>query len=216
MTDLKLPAAMAELRPALGNIVAQGQEQAPYFAVLLSSKHGLQITIDNREERVTERQPSAGTVLSAFDGQTIYERSVTGFDPNEVQRAARALVEGRSFASYSPPAGSEPQRRGDFAPAMQIDPAELSISEKLERCRELHRRVKGRDPRIMNVQLRYVEGGEYAVFANQYADLAQHVQRVHLLLVVIVMGEDGQVQYDYVFKAGSAGWEVLDFTDEEI
>ncbi|MGE5776643.1 MAG: TldD/PmbA family protein, partial [Chloroflexota bacterium] len=189
---------------------------APYFAVLLSSKHGLQITIDNREERVTERQPSAGTVLSAFDGQTIYERAVTGFDPNEVQRAARELVQGRNFAQYTPPAGSEPQRRGDFAPAMQIDPAELSISEKLERCRELHRRVKGRDPRIMNVQLRYVEGGEYAVFANQYADLAQHVQRVHLLLVVIVMGEDGQVQYDYVFKAGSAGWEVLDFTDEEI
>src|SRR5512138_122354 len=216
MTDLKLPAAMAELRPALGNIVAQGQEQAPYFAVLLSSKHGLQITIDNREERVTERQPSAGTVLSAFDGQTIYERAVTGFDPNEVQRAARELVQGRSFAQYAPLAGSESQRRGDFAPAMQIDPAELSISEKLERCRELHRRVKGRDPRIMNVQLRYVEGGEDAVFANQYADLAQYVQRVHLLLVVIVMGEDGQVQYDYVFKAGSAGWEVLDFTDEEI
>ncbi|HEX2993210.1 MAG TPA: TldD/PmbA family protein [Anaerolineales bacterium] len=216
MTDLKLPAVMAELRPALGNIVAQGHEQAPYFAVLLSSKHGLQITIDNREERVAERLPSAGTVLSAFDGQTIYERAVTGFDPNEVQRAARELVQGRSFAQYTPPAGSEPQRRGDFAPAVQIDPDDLSIGEKLERCRELHRRVKGRNSHIMNVQLRYVEGGEYAVFASQYADLAQRVQRVHLLLVVIVAGDDGQVQYDYVIKAGGAGWEVIDFTDEEI
>src|SRR5512138_176689 len=98
MTDLKLPAAMAELRPALGTIVAQGQEQAPYFAILLSSKHGLQISVDDREERVVERPPTAGTVLSAFDGQTIYEQAVAGFDRQEVERSARELMQGKSFA----------------------------------------------------------------------------------------------------------------------
>src|SRR5512146_2060785 len=122
MTDLKMPSAMAELRPALGEIVSQGQAQAPYFAILLSSKHGLQIAVDNREERVVERPPSAGTVLSAFDGQTIYERGVGGFDRAEVERAAREVVQGRSFARYTPPAGSEPQRNGNFATSAQIDP----------------------------------------------------------------------------------------------
>jgi len=53
MTDLKLPSAMAELRPALVGIITEGYEQAPYFSVLLSSKQGLQIRVDNREERVT-------------------------------------------------------------------------------------------------------------------------------------------------------------------
>src|SRR5512140_228981 len=212
MTDLQLPSAMAELRPALGKIIAQGREQAPYFAILLSSKHGLQISVDNREERVIARPPSAGTVLSAFDGQTIYERAVTGFDPGEVQRAARELVQDRSFARYAPPADSEPARSGDFATALQLDPLKLSTREKLDRCRELHRRVKGRDPRIVNVQLRYIESGEHAVFANPYADLAQRIQRVNFILVVIVAGEDGQVQYDYAFKSGGAGWEVLEFS----
>ena len=61
MTDLKLPSAMAELRPTLIGIIAEGYEQAPYFSVLLSSKQGLQIRVDNREERVTERTPTAGT-----------------------------------------------------------------------------------------------------------------------------------------------------------
>ena len=141
MTDLKLPTAMAELRPALGGIAAEGQKQAPYFSILLSSKHGLQITVDNREERINERPPTAGTVLSAFDGQTTYERAVSGFDRNEIQRAARELAGSVGFAAYTP--AGESYRQGDFATAMQIDPSDLSIQEKLDRCRELHRRTKG-------------------------------------------------------------------------
>ena len=214
MTDLRLPVDMAELRPALGGIVAQGREQAPYFTALLSSKHGLTIQIDNREEHVNERTPSAGTVLSAFDGQTIYERAISGFRRDEVQKAADELVRESRFANYRP--ADEPERRGDFMTPMQIDPADLSIQEKLDRCRELHRRLKGRDPRVVNSQVRYIELSEHAVFASQYADLAQRVQRVILFLFVVVAGEDGQIQYDWRSKSGGAGWEVLEFTDEEI
>lgn len=216
MTDLKLPPAMAELRPALREIVTQGHEQAPYFTALLSSKHGLIITVDNREERVIERDPAAGTVLSVFDGQTVYERAVTGFERGAVQKATRELLQGGNFARYTLPADQEPTGSGDFASSLQIDPEDLSIREKLDRCRELHARVKGRDPRIVNVQLRYIETGEHAVFASRQADLAQRLQRVNLFLVVIVAGEDGQVQYDWRSKSGGAGWELLNFTDAEI
>jgi TldD protein len=205
---------MAELRPALGEIVAQAREQAPYFTVLLSSKQGLTIQIDNREEHVVERTPSAGTVLSAFDGHTIFERAVSGFHKNEVQKAAHELVREADFASYGPV--DEPQRSGDFFSTMQIDPAGMSLQDKLDRCRQLHRRLNGRDPRLVNCQVRYLELSESSVFASQYADLAQRVQRVNLFLVVVVSGEDGQIQYDYTSKAGGAGWEVLDFSDEEI
>ena len=214
MTELRLPSDMAELRLDLGDIVSQGQAKAPYFTVLLSSKHGLQIQIDNREEYVTERAPSAGTVLSAFDGITVYERAVNGFHRAQVQTAARELVQQANFAKYNPP--KEAERRGDFVTPMRIDPAGLSVQEKLDRCRELHRRVKGKDPRIVNVQVRYIELNEHAVFASQSADLAQRIQRLNLVLVVIVTGEDGQIQYDYRSKSGGAGWEVLNFTDEEI
>ena len=214
MTDMKMPAAMAELRPGLGEIVSQGQEIAPYFAALLSSRHGLRIVVDNREERVTEIPPSAGTVLSAFDGATIYERAVGGFGRADVGRAARELVQGVSFEKYT--AHDEPERRGDFATPMQIDPLELSVQEKLDRCRALHQRVKGRDARIVNAQMSYTERNEHSVFASRSADLAQRVQRVHLFMVVIVAGPDGDVRYDWEIKSGSAGWEVLTFSDDEI
>ncbi|HEX6034077.1 MAG TPA: TldD/PmbA family protein, partial [Anaerolineales bacterium] len=98
----------------------------------------------------------------------------------------------------------------------QIDPADLSIQDKLDRCRELHRRLNGRDPRVVNAQVQYSELSEHSVFASQFADLAQRVQRIRFSLLIIVAGEDGQIQYDYMSKSGSAGWEVLNFTDEEL
>jgi TldD protein len=124
------------------------------------------------------------------------------------------LVREADFASYRPV--DEPQRSGDFISPMQIDPADLSIQEKLDRCRVLHRRLNGRDPRIVNCQVRYIELSEHSVFASQSAELAQRVQRVNLVLLVVVAGEGGQIQYDYTSKSGGAGWEVLNFTDEEI
>src|SRR5262245_45703830 len=108
MPELKLPSVMADLRPALGEIVGLGSQQAPYFSALLSSRHGLTILVDNREERVTERRPVAGTVLSAFDGATNFERAIGGFNREEIQREARDFISGISFQRYTPE--PEPER----------------------------------------------------------------------------------------------------------
>ena len=215
MTEMKLPLAMAELRPALGEIVGLGLRQhAPYFSVLLSSKHGLTIEVNNREEQVTEHPPAAGTVLSAFDGATNFERAIGGFKREEIQTAARDFIKDISFQSYIPPAQSE--RRGDFVTPMQIDPLDLSIQEKLDRCREVQQRVKGQDARIVNVRVIYNELNEHAVFADPNADLAQRVQRVKMYLFVVVAGAAGDVRYDFHIKYGASGWEVLTWNDDEI
>lgn len=214
MSELQVPSAMSELRPALADIVDQGQECAPYFSVLLSSKSGLRITIENQEENVVELRPTAGTVLSAFDGATMYERAVNGFARNEVEAAARSLVQDIDFATFTPP--HEKERHGDYVTAMQIDPAEMPVREKLDRCRNLHKRIKDRDSRIVNVQVIYIEANEYSVYANQKADLAQRVQRVVIFIIVAVAGSDGQVRYDLFQRAGSGGWEILDISDEEL
>jgi TldD protein len=214
MAEMRLPAAMADLRPHLKDVVSQGLRFAPSFSVLLSSRHGLIINVDNREEHVTERAPSRGTVLSAFDGLTNYERAVGGFDLGDIQRAAGEFTQGLSLREYSPP--DEPMRSGDFATPVQIDPMGLTVQEKLDRCRELQNRVKGRDARIVNADIRYIEINEHSVFANRSADLAQRVQRLNLFIIVVIAGSENQVRYDLTSKSGSAGWELLSFSDEEI
>lgn len=215
MAKLKLPADMAALRPELGKIVAQAETQAPYFSTLLSSKQGIKITVDNREQRITENPPSAGAVVSVFDGTTIQERGVSGFGKSEVEKAAKDLVNAGGFNKNYKPAPQQ-ERSGDFVTQMKIDPLELSIQEKLDRCRDLQSKAKGKDERIVNARVGYIETTEYSVFANSVADLAQRVQRVHLFLVLFVAGSDGQVRYDWHSKSGTGGWELLEFSDEDI
>ena len=214
MTELRLPVAMAELRRALGEIAGIGRTRAPYFSILLSSRQGLTIVVDNREERVIERPPAAGTVLSAFDGTTTYERAVGGFDRPAIITAAREFIQGIPFQNYTPEIQSA--RRDDFVTSVQIDPMELPVQEKVDRCRALQKRARGNDPRIVNVRVTYQELNEHSVFADTGADLAQRVQRVAMSLLVIVSDAAGDVRYDFQTKSGSAGWEVLVWSDEEI
>ena len=111
MTDLKLPSAMAEVRPALAEIAGLGLQRAPYFSILLSSRHGLSIFVDDREERVTERPPAAGTVLSAFDGVTNFERAIGGFTAGEIKRAASDFINSLSLRKQT--LAAEPERSAD-------------------------------------------------------------------------------------------------------
>ena len=214
MTQLKLPPAMEQLRPALPDIIARGKERAPYFSVLLSGNTNLEIVVNNREERVVERPPQAGTVLSAFDGVTMRERAIAGFDAAAVRKAAQEVVSGVSFAKYKP--ADSPARREDFSTPMQIDPATLSVQEKLDRVREVHSRAKGLDPRIVNCQVVYRELNEQSVYANHNTDIAQRVQRIIMYMFVFVAGEDGQVRYNYQSKACTGGWENANLSDEEL
>jgi len=214
MSDLHLPIGMAALRGDLSNIVAGIERRMPYAAVWLSSRQGQRITVDNREEQVAERLPSAGTVVTAFDGATLHERATGSFDRKSVEREARDLVQGVSATpGFSIDPG--PERRGTFVTPMKIPPASLSTREKLDRCRDLQQRLRGLDPRIVNAQVSYLEISEYAIFCNRAADLGQHIQRVRLGINVIVAGEDG-VRYDWMSKSATGGWEALDFSDDEL
>jgi len=215
MPDLELPSAMADLRARLSSVVAGIEARAPHGAVLLSARQGLTINVDNREERVTERAPTAGTVITAFDGATVHERALGSFDPPAVERAARDLVQDVTFARH-PSIDPGPERRSDYVTPMQVAPDTLSIQDKLERCRELQQRLRGRDERIVNARVAYNETGELSVFRNRTADLAQRVQRVNMFVVAIVAGSDGTVRYDWTSKSATGGWESLTFTDDEL
>jgi TldD protein len=205
---------MAALRGHLGGVVDGIEKQTPYGAALLSSREGLQIYVDSREERLTEAPPSAGAVLTAFDGTTLHEQAVGGFDLSQVERAARDLA-ARAGRANGPRVEAGPERRGEFVTPMANPPESLSTDEKLERCRSLRSRTQALDSRIVNVQVNYLESSEYSAFRSRSADLAQRVQRVRVLLMVIVNGDQG-VRYNWVSKGATAGLEAINYSDEEL
>lgn len=212
MGELVVPEQMAVLRPKLGQVVASIESKLPYGAVLLSSRQGLQVQVENREENVTVLSPTAGTVITAFDGSTVHERSLAGFDWSEIEKSARDLS-GNLAQAGGFPIDPGPQRTGDFSTPMAEPPSNLSTLEKLERIRDIHRRLKDRDQRIVNAVVWYLERSESSLFRNRTADLAQNIQRVRLFVMVAVSGEKG-VRYNWTSLSGTGGWEKLAVSDE--
>lgn len=214
MTQSVLPPGMAGLRSHLGTIVSGMERTVPYAAALLSERGGLTIRVDSREERIEELPRTAGTVLTAYDGRTLHEAAVGGFDLGSVERAAADLLRPLSrIAGRDIDPGAE--RRGDFITPMEIPPASLSTQEKLDRCRDIQARLRKVDPRVINAVVNYRELTELSAFANRTADLAQQVQRIAMSLTAFVEGPDG-VRYNYALYGGTGGWEVLDMGDEEL
>ena len=214
MKDNLLNPEMEALRPALGEVVSLLESRAPYGAVSLSSLETTRYQVENSQERVIAGDPTAGAVLTAFDGHTQYEKGIGGFNRDDIFQGAKDFIAGIEFKKNGKlDPGKE--RRGDFQTKMEHDPALVPTQEKLEYLREMNRRVNKIDSKIVNARVGYVEFRQKSVFRNRAADLAQDIQRVHMSIMVTVMGEKGVV-FDWTSKCGTAGLEILTFSDEEL
>lgn len=213
---LKLPDAMAAVRPHLGDVVARLEARSPYAAIGLSSFHGLSISIDHQEERVKEETPSAGAVLRAFDGRTIHEHSIGSFALADLQSEATAFtgsLPGSDGRRLDVPCGISGGR--DFALSMAVPPESLSLAEKVDRCRVLQQRLRKVDSRVQNARITYYERIEHSLFRSREADLAQGIHRLRLGVVVFVRDGD-EVRYNWETKSATGGWETLEFSEWEI
>lgn len=205
---------MTALRPDLAEAVLKLETRLPQASVLLSSRHGMSIVVDQREENISQLPRAAGAVVSGFDGTTLHERSVAGFHKERLLRAAGELAESIAGSRLQPPAASEP-RREDFATAAAVPVGSLSLQDKLERCRDLQRRLAAIDSRIVNARVTYAEMGEASVYRSRTADRAQAIQRVRLSVLAVISDGTG-VRYDWKSKGGSGGWELIDYSDDEL
>jgi predicted Zn-dependent protease len=216
MAGTFLPSGMVALRQDLGNLIEPFQKHNLMGSVLLSSKRSLRVEIDNHVERVLQSTPKDGVVVTIFDGETVYERSDSGFDPDTTSRAISQLLLNVTSNSSAQVSGASPERVGDFITPMREDPADLSTSDKIDRLRAFHHKVRAMAKDLVNLRLFYAEENEYSVFRSQTADLAQRIQRLRLYPLVILAAEDGSRKYDVIIKSGTFGWEGLEFSTEEL
>ncbi len=92
----------------------------------------------------------------------------------------------------------------------KIDPANVSIEEKIEKVREIYNYVKNSDDRIINVQVKYLELLIERIFVNnEGCKLRQVIPRTRVLVVPIAK-EGSVIDYDYFIKSGEIGFEIFD------
>jgi len=214
MSKNLLKPEMNALRPDLGEVVSILEGKAPYGAVSLSSREYTRYLVDNNQENVMPGEPTAGMIFTAFDGHTMREKGIGGFNRDEMLKGAKDFMAGADFGQNGKlDPGKEMVQ--DFQTEMEHDPALVPTQDKLDYLREMNQRVKNIDPRIVNARVSFLEFREKTVFRNRAVDLAQDIQRVHMSIMVTAMGKKGVV-FDRTSKCGTAGLEILTFNDEEL
>jgi TldD protein len=205
---------MAALRPALDKVVSVLEARAPYGAVSLSSREMTRYRVDNSQEQVAVGEPTAGTVLTAFDGRTLHEKALGGFNQQKILKEAKEFVGGIEFAKNGKIDPGQP-RVENYQTVMERDPVLVPTQDKLELLREINRRLNAIDSRIVNARVSLVDFREKTVFCNRAVDLAQDIQRLYLTVMVTVMGEKGVV-FNWVSKSGTGGMEIATLSDKAL
>jgi TldD protein len=211
----RLPPQLQEAHRQLPALVAAVEKRAPYAHALLSRNGGLQVNVSDREQRVTDIEPSQGLVLTAWNGAYFEERATSDLTTGYITSLADEFA-GQLQIAPSPTAvqaGTTADK--NWTTQLLKDPSLLPPGDKLELCRDLQHRARGLDPHIVNVQVRYLETWESKAFASRNRQLTQNVLRLRLS-VAIAVSDGERMQYDWLAKEGTGGLELLDVSDQEL
>lgn len=210
----RVPAQLQEAYGRLPDLVKQTERRAPYAHTLLSRNSGLQVMVTDREQRISETEPSNGLVLSAWNGSYFEELATSDLGKASLDALAGSFAVAMNLGAAVDLNPGPPLTR-HWSTAMEQDPTQMSARDKLSFCLELHGRTRALDPRIVNVQVRYQERCEAKAFANRTRHLSQNVLRLRLMILVVVT-DGAKVQYDWIGKDGTGGLEVVATSDREL
>lgn len=214
MSERALPPELEAIRSRLPEVVASLEQRAPYGAILATSSSGLQVSVSNREQQVSEGERNRGAVITAWNGAFLQERAVGDLTLDALATAAHTLAQELDLRPGQAPEPGAP-RDEHFALPAEIDPTSRTVREKLELCRHFHAAVQGLDPRIVNAVVSYSETLQAKVFANRTRLLSQTASRIRFRVVLFV--SDGQkVQADWLSRDGTGGLEIARASDEEL
>ena len=150
-------AAAAELRSTFGflrDVVADMERSVPYAAALMRSSEGLRVDLRDGGQTANRLDPVTGVVLTASNGHALEETATDRTDPDAIRAAAAELV-ARIRATGTNGTGPaldivpEAPEDADYATPMEIDPASLTLREKLGRYEAIRRRLRESDRRAV-------------------------------------------------------------------
>lgn len=216
-------ATAAELRSRFGflrEIVAEMERSVPYAAALMRASDGLRVDLRDGGQTANRLDPLAGVVLTASNGHALEETATDRTDPDSVRAAAAELVaavRANTTNGTSPTLDIVPEAPtdADYATPMQIDPASLTLADKLARYESIRQQLRASDRRAVQASAGYGETLQQQVFVNRVGMVTQQVRRTTLALILYV--SDGQQQrYDYFGRGGTGGLELIEVAPADL
>jgi TldD protein len=213
----------SRLRLTLPDVVARIERTYAYGAVLLVDSEDLVVDVDRSQERIEREGPRRGVVLTGFDGREVREVATVDLTPDGLFRAAGDLAAmaqpgaGRWWGLGPRPGetrGEDAAAQSEFSTLGAVDPAGISLREKLDLCRSHVRRGLGLDRRCFNAVATYHEQRQHKIFANRKGTMAQTITRVNCGCGVYI-ADGGPPRGDFIFQGGTGGYELVELPERD-
>src|SRR5687768_6606457 len=118
----------------LRDVVEEMERSVPYASALVKSEDGVRISLRDGDQQASRAAPRTGVVFTASNGAFLEEEATSDTSEAAVRNAAARLVE-RASARNGKGSTLEidpgEQLDADFVTETKIDPATLSLAEKL-------------------------------------------------------------------------------------
>lgn len=204
-----------EAKDVLVKAVETMEGTVEYADVLYEKAEGVSIRKDKVEERVSTPAAIQGVVLRAYKLGQWREISVNGFPDRNMQEAAEKLALFQPLTKSNIKLHELKPWKLDRGLDVKIRPSEVEIEEKLEHVRRLYNDSMSYDKRIINTTVTYSDTTLERIFANTEGSLLhQTVPRVSLFLIPIAK-ENGKMDYDYLNRGGTVGFELIKNLEEK-
>ncbi|MDD3582222.1 MAG: metallopeptidase TldD-related protein, partial [Desulfobacca sp.] len=213
---------LKDLRPLLANLVAEMEKTVPYAAALAQETEGERLYVDSREARAEALDRQQGVVLTVFTGRSFLEYALSGLSApdfcSRLSQGAQALVRAAVDEGLVEPGliidpGTSLTR--DFAVFPVVEPAEVSLPDKMADLVNLRDQLQSGDPQVVNATAVYSQMVSRELFVNRARRLYQELPRVQIV-AQIVLRQDQRTARLHTGHCYQGGYEHARLAPEKI
>ncbi len=200
----------------LATLVAELERKFPHASALFASQSGVSASRDRNGKRVSESGfPSMGVTLRVFDGSEFHESAIGSGDPEALRAATRDLIKtvsvGKQTYEIKP---LEPQAQA-WRTTMTIDPATVSLADRMARVEQEFDRINWNDPRVKGARVGTDVGQTRRIFVSRGRRLVSDLTSVNH--TVFMFGFDkGHPGFAFARNVGQGGLERGALTDAQL
>lgn len=216
MNASSLPSDLQEIREFLPGMIHRLEECIPYVSALVTQESGTTLRLDSRREIIAERQPRRGIVFTLFNGRFFQEWGTDNLDRKFLETKTGDMCRlFNTMESIEPRFTIAPGDPADehYTSSYEIDPDSVKLTEMVDECRDLIKRLHGMDSRIANTSINYHDGKEYKIFANRNRLLSSALTTCTIHLVVVGT-QNGTVKMNFIGAGGVTGFEATRLPEE--
>ena len=163
----------------LHQLAVETLHKFPYASALITRSRMLSVVSSSREEHISETGPAVGAVFTVWNGQFFEEvatgdLSLDGLATAARELVARPLIHGAGI----PEIPADGAVNLSYRTPLQIDPAAVSLEEKMELCRKGRERASLLDSRVVEAQCMYMEEHVDSLFVSRESTMSQDISRV--------------------------------------